>query len=218
MMDVDEREGRRGGAGPVPRVAVMDGRQGNSMGGRRDGGAAAGAGRGAAAGGMTEQERPTAFIVDCNVGRLAGWLRMLGYDTLFINPIEDGRLVEISRQDGRIVLTRDTGILQRRVVRSGEVAAFHVQGDDWRRQLAQVVDAFDLRRTPVFDRCVACNTPLEEATREAARDHVPAYVHRTQEAFLGCPGCGRYYWPGTHLGRMRHELERALGTALEAGR
>lgn len=149
------------------------------------------------------------FIVDNNVGRLAPWLRALGYDTLFINPIEDDYLIDIARREDRIILTRDTGILRRRIVTSGEVWALYVQGDDWRRQLAQVVRDLHLVATPAFTRCIACNTPLEMRTRDEARGSVPPYVHRTQAEFLGCPGCGRYYWKGTHWQRIREELRAA---------
>src|SRR5438270_260925 len=90
------------------------------------------------------------FIVDNNVGRLAGWLRALGYDTLFINPIEDGLLVEIAQREGRVILTKDTGIMRRRPVAGGRVEALLVEGDDWRRQLAQVVRVFGLETQPRF--------------------------------------------------------------------
>lgn len=150
------------------------------------------------------------FIVDNNVGRLVGPLRALGYDTLFINPVEDGLMVEIARRDGRIILTRDTGIFKRRVVSSGEARALYLDGDDWRKQLAQVVRDLGLNTEPTFARCIACNTPLETLTRAEAEPHVPAYVFRTQERFLHCPGCGRYYWKGTHWRRMREGLKRTL--------
>jgi uncharacterized protein with PIN domain len=152
------------------------------------------------------------FIVDNNVGRLAGWLRALGYDTLFINPIEDGVLVEIAQRDGRVVLTKDTGIMRRRVVTNGEVRALKIESDDWREQLAQVMHAFGLRTEPTFERCMACNGVLESATREEALTHVPTYVHRTQEVFQRCSVCGKYYWHGTHWGRIQGEIERASGT------
>jgi uncharacterized protein len=151
------------------------------------------------------------FIVDNNVGRLAGWLRALGYDTLSINPIEDGMLLEIARREGRIVLTKDTGIMRRRVVTSGEVRAIQIESDDWREQLGQVVRAFELRTAPTFERCMACNAVLEAASRDEATGNVPSYVHRTQTAFQRCPGCGRYYWQGTHMGRIQREIERAIG-------
>lgn len=157
------------------------------------------------------------FIVDNNVGRLAGWLRALGYDTVFINPIEDGDLIEIARREGRVVLTKDTGILRRRVIQSGEVGALYIEGDDWRRQLAQVVKTFGLRTEPRFDRCFVCNTPLLAVTRAEAEPHVPPYVHRTQDAFQMCPTCGRHYWQGTHWGRMQGDLERILNDGEASG-
>lgn len=151
------------------------------------------------------------FIVDNNVGRVVGPLRALGYDTLFINPIEDGLLVEIARREGRTILTKDTGIFKRRVVSSGEVPALYLHGDDWRKQVAQVVRDLNLGTEPTFTRCIACNTPLEAVTRAEAEPHVPPYVFRTQENFLHCPGCDRYYWKGTHWHRMREGLERVFG-------
>jgi uncharacterized protein len=151
------------------------------------------------------------FIVDNNVGRLARWLRALGYDTLFINPIDDGELVDIARRQGRIVLTKDTGIFRRRLVASGEVKAIRVEGDDWRQQLAQVVRELGLETVPRFTRCLECNALLEVRTRDEVRTHVPAFVYRTQEDFLACPSCGRHYWQGTHWQRMRRDLGEMLG-------
>jgi uncharacterized protein with PIN domain len=151
------------------------------------------------------------FIVDNNVGRVVAPLRSLGYDTLFINPIEDGLLVEIARREGRIILTKDTGIFKRRAVARGEVSALYLRGDDWRQQVAQVIRDLHLATEPSFTRCIACNTPLVAVTRSEAEPHVPAYVFRTQGSFLHCPGCDRYYWKGTHWHRMREGMDRILG-------
>ena len=151
------------------------------------------------------------FIVDNNVGRLARALRVLGYDTLFINPIGDGELVDIARREGRIILTKDTGILRRRAITSGEVAALRVEGDDWRRQLAQVVRLLGLETEPRYTRCLECNTFLVPRSRDEARAHVPPYVHRTQTSFLACPSCGRHYWQGTHWRRINRDFARIFG-------
>jgi uncharacterized protein len=150
------------------------------------------------------------FIVDNNVGRLAKALRALGYDTVFVNPIADSDLVEIARREGRIILTKDTGILRRRLISSGQVGALRIEGDDWRQQLAQVVRELDLATRPRFTRCIECNTPLDPRTREEARPHVPPYVYRTQRSFLICPSCGRHYWQGTHWQRMTRDFARIL--------
>jgi uncharacterized protein with PIN domain len=150
------------------------------------------------------------FIVDNNVGRLAPWLRALGYDTAYIDPIADDDLIAIARREDRVILTKDTGILRRRLITSGEVRAVQVIGDAWRGQLAQVVRQLGLRTEPRFDRCLECNTPLEPRSREEARPHVPPYVYSTQPSFLACPTCGRHYWQGTHWTRMRANLAEIL--------
>jgi len=146
------------------------------------------------------------FIVDNNVGRLAGWLRALGYDTLFINPIKDSDLVQIAQREGRTILTRDRGIVRRRVIRLGEVPALAVESDDWRRQLAQVVRELALDATPRLTRCMSCNGRLRACPRDDARPHVPPYVYQTQREFLVCEGCTRHYWRGTHWQRIHDEL------------
>jgi uncharacterized protein len=155
------------------------------------------------------------FIVDNNVGRLTGWLRALGYDTLFVNPIDDNELLRIAQREGRIILTRDTGILARRVVTSGTIRAIDIRHDDWREQLAQVMREVGLEHHKPFTRCIECNTVLQSQTRADAEPHVPAYVFRTQDAFLVCPCCGRHYWRGTHWERMTETLERIRALASE---
>lgn len=144
------------------------------------------------------------FIVDVNVGNLAKWLRILGFDTLFLNPIEDGELVEIALREGRVVLTKDTHIAERRVATSGQVQVVIVEGDRVLDQLRFVADRLGLHEPfRMFSRCLECNVPLEPIERFQVRDRVPPYVYQTQERYVICPRCGRIYWPGTHWQRMR---------------
>jgi len=151
------------------------------------------------------------FIVDSNVGRLGKWLRLLGYDTLFIHPIEDGALVDIALSEQRILLTKDTHVLRRRLVTSGQVTALLIEGDGVMEQLRQVAEAFGLdpssRR---FSRCNECNEPLVAKAREDVRDLVPRYVYETQSRFTFCPRCGRVFWSGTHWARMTERLNDLL--------
>jgi len=154
------------------------------------------------------------FIADSNVGRLAKWLRVLGYDTLFMdNKSDDNRLVRLAHDEGRVILTRDTHILERRIVTTGQVPALLIQGDDLAGQLRQVVAALELDLAHrAFSRCIECNQPLEPREKAQVRALVPPYVFRTQKAFAQCPQCGRIYWQGTHWRRMRQVLEE-LSTA-----
>lgn len=142
------------------------------------------------------------FIADTMLGRLAKWLRILGNDTLYPGQESDQRLARIAAEENRILLTRDTGLASRKGFRK-----LLVDSDRLSEQLAQVIEAFDLK---VNDRtlslCLLCNRPLREIEKEEARDKVPPYVFQTQSRFFQCSECGKIYWAGTHLDHIRKEL------------
>lgn len=151
------------------------------------------------------------FIVDNNVGRLAKWLRVLGFDTLFINPIADEDLLAIARRDGRIIVTKDTAFLRRREVIDGRLKVVFVRSNDRLGQLREVIEALNLPAPDRwFSRCLACNAPLTAVPKAEVADQVPPYVYATQNGFQRCPSCGRVYWPGTHWERMRAELQTVM--------
>jgi len=152
------------------------------------------------------------FIVDSNAGKLARWLRIMGYDTLFFSNIEDAHLVEIALREGRVILTRDTQIMKRRVVTEEQVKAVLLQHDESKEQLRQVIKKFRLDcHLQQFTRCLECNENLFSKTKEEIRDLVPPYVFRTQTQFMQCPSCLRIYWRGTHWQRMVAELDKIAG-------
>ena len=151
------------------------------------------------------------FIVDLNVGRLARRLRMMGYDTLFINSLDD-ELIRIALSDERVLLTKDSGIMRRRIAATGRLRAVLIQSDDVRAQFRQVVQTLHLEASSnPFSRCMECNEPLIPRTKEEIRDLVPPYVFKTQEQYVQCPKCHRVYWRGTHWQRMAQELREMAG-------
>ena len=151
------------------------------------------------------------FVVDLNVGRLAKWLRVMGYDALFIPDADDAELLRVAREQGRIIVTKDRYIMERRVVTTGQVRAFLVSSDDFRAQLRQVAEALGLGLERGFSLCIECNQPLSGIAKEEVRDRVPPFVFRTQEQFYQCPACGKLYWRGTHWHNMRMELAAFIG-------
>jgi len=152
------------------------------------------------------------FIVDCNVGRLARWLRIAGFDTLFEKDIDDGRLVRLALADDRVLLTRDTGILDRRVAVSGRLKVLLIEYDDVKLQLGQVFSALDIAdEMKPFTVCPNCNGSLEPRDKEDVKEIVPPYVFKTKDQFMQCPDCVRVYWRGTHWQRMARELENLAG-------
>jgi hypothetical protein len=153
------------------------------------------------------------FIVDANVGKLAKWLRILGYDAVFINNLSDDEIIGIAMDEERILLTKDTGILRRRVVYSGELKLVLIRDDMVKDQLRQVIQTLRLNDFQLFSRCIECNEPLVPREKEEVKDLVPPYVFQTQEQYMQCPSCHRIYWRGTHWQRMKKELERLMETA-----
>jgi len=150
------------------------------------------------------------FIVDTNVGKLARWLRMLGYDTLFINDIDDEELIAIGLQEKRVLLTKDTQITLRRVVTSGRLKALLIEYDNPKDQLRQVVRTMNLDQERKFTRCLECNEPLVPRSKDEVQDLVPLYVFKTQSQYYQCPACHRIYWRGTHWQRMKQEVETLI--------
>ncbi len=157
-----------------------------------------------------EPLRHLRFVADVHLGRLAAYLRMLGFDTIYRNDAPDEDLARISTEQQRILLTRDRGLLKRGAVTRG----YSVRQTLPREQLAEVVERFELARLAApFTRCLACNAPLERAAREAVADRLPPGVLSRHEEFLECPACRRAYWKGTHYERMCRLVERMLGRA-----
>lgn len=145
------------------------------------------------------------FLADTMLGRLATWLRILGYDVEYVRG-EDAALIERARETGRILLTRDTGIVRRR----GLPPHLLVHSDHISEQLRQVIQAFHLTAAdPSTRRCPRCNALLEPRTKAEVFGRVPEFVWSQQDTFWGCPACGRLYWAGSHWRRM-DETIRAL--------
>jgi len=145
------------------------------------------------------------FIADAMLGTLAKWLRILGYDTLFDPDLNDHQLVRLARAEGRVLLTRDRELAQRR-----GICVLLVASEDLDAQIGQVLADLHLEPDRSFSRCPVCNEPLVETDRETARSRVPAYVAQTHTRFKSCPVCQRIYWRGTHWQQMDDQLARIL--------
>jgi len=153
----------------------------------------------------------TKFFADNNVGKLAKWLRMMGYDTRFFNGSNDSHMVAIALAEGRVILTRDTQIMRRRVVTSGQLKAILIRGDKPEQQMHQVIDSLNLDcQFRPFSICLECNQPLLPRSKEQVKDLVPPYVFQTQVKYVECPTCHRIYWRGTHWQAMTEKLKKFM--------
>lgn len=160
---------------------------------------------------MTENERAHSprFIVDANVGKLARWLRMSGYDTVYFNGSDDSEMVTQALEENRVILTGDSQIAKRRLVTSGKIKAILIKDDEPERQMLQVVDTIGI--DPFFKPftiCLECNEPLVGISKAKVQGRVPPYVYQNHETYMECPLCHRLFWRGTHWQAMTERLKR----------
>jgi len=151
--------------------------------------------------------REPRFVLDVHLGRLAAYLRMLGFDTLYPENYDDEVLAEISSHEHRTLLTRDRGLLKRNRVTHG----YYVREIDPRQQIVEVVRRFDLfRLIQPFQRCVHCNSKLEVVSKEAVWERLHPDTREFYDEFRICQTCDRVYWKGSHYERMQELIEHIL--------
>jgi uncharacterized protein with PIN domain len=149
---------------------------------------------------------PHRFVLDVHLGRLAGYLRLLGFDSLHRIDYDDDTLVTISLNESRTLLTRDRPLLMRAALENG----VYVRSQNPRQQLREVVERLGLQPSIApFERCIACNELLVAVSRDDVSDRLPTSVRTRHERFTLCPGCRRVYWPGSHYDRLVEIIEYA---------
>jgi uncharacterized protein with PIN domain len=154
--------------------------------------------------------RVTRFVLDIHLGKLARLLRLLGFDARYTNDADDAALAAISRDEHRILLTRDRGLLKRRAVSHG----YLVRSDNPRTQVREVVGRFHVAgQARPFTRCLRCNGLLEDVPRAAVLDQLEPLTRQHYDEFQRCRECGHVYWRGSHHAR----LERIAADALAGG-
>lgn len=150
---------------------------------------------------------PPRFIVDTHLGKLAAYLRLLGFDTLYDNEYKDEELASISSQDQRILLTRDRGLLKRKIITSG----FCPVQDDPEDQLRAVIHRFGLsNQIRPFSRCLRCNNLLLPIDKKRVAGRVPDQSFQAYDEYWLCQGCSQVYWKGTHYDYMEAFIQRVL--------
>ena len=148
------------------------------------------------------------FLLDAHLGRLAKYLRMLGFDVRYhADDPGDAALAGIAADEGRVLLSRDRGLLERALVQQG----YFVQATDPEAQLADVVERFGLREhARPLTRCLRCNGLLEPVSKDDVAEALPPQTRRHVEAFYRCMGCEQVYWEGSHYRRMQQFVLRLL--------
>lgn len=151
--------------------------------------------------------RHSRFVLDTHLGRLATYLRMVGFDASYETNREDKELSRISHSEERILLTRDCGLLKRSEV----VHGYFVRATEPRQQLVEVLRRFKLfAAASPFRRCLRCNALLNSVAKETIIERLQTKTRRYYDEFHICPVCNRIYWAGSHYEHMQRFLQRIL--------
>ncbi|MDD5622537.1 MAG: Mut7-C RNAse domain-containing protein [Actinomycetota bacterium] len=144
------------------------------------------------------------FIADIMVGKLAKYLRMAGHDVLYINTASDDEIIKIAIDTGRMVLTRDSLMLARKEFKNGTLKNLYIKNEKLKNQLGQIKSDLKISLKPNLVRCVECNQILVRVKKEDIKNKIPPYVFKTQQGFLYCKKCDKYYWKGTHYQNIKN--------------
>ena len=156
---------------------------------------------------LDSNEPTPAFILDIHLGRLAAYLRMLGFDLLYDRRLDDSGLAGQAAERGRVLLTRDRRLLMRKNVERG----YWVRSLEPEEQAVEILKRFGLRtRIHPFRRCLVCNHSLEPVFKETVLDQLEPLTRLHYEEFHRCAACGQIYWKGSHFERMQALLSRLL--------
>ncbi len=154
------------------------------------------------------------FVLDTHLGKLARYLRLLGFDTLYRNDYDDPTLAAVSETEHRTLLTRDTGLLKRKQVQRG----YFVRETAPQSQVREVLRRFDLVAcAKPFSRCLDCNADIVSVAKQAVEQDIPQGTRREHDTFWRCNGCGKVYWAGSHHSHLCRLLADLLGAAADQG-
>ena len=147
------------------------------------------------------------FVLDVHLGKLAIYLRLLGFDGLYQNNYSDQQLAALSHRDRRILLTQDRALLKRSVILYG----YCVRASDPMQQLDEILKRFKLfDAIAPFRRCLRCNGPLQPVAKAAICDRLEPLTKQYYNEFRICPDCDQIYWKGSHSARMQTLIDGVL--------
>ena len=148
------------------------------------------------------------FILDVHLGTLAKALRMLGFDTIYEKYLNDSQIASLAKQENRIVLTRDVGLLKHRIIEHG----YWLRSQHTTEQLQEVIKRYGLSgKLSPFKRCLSCNTIISSVPKESILHRIPANTRLYFDEFFYCPACDRVYWKGSHYEHMLSTIKAIQG-------
>jgi len=141
------------------------------------------------------------------LGKLAKWLKILGFDVIYFKKIEDKELLSLAQKESRTLLTRDNEMIGK----AKGIKCLFIESGEWRQQIEQVLENFNLwQKIRPYSRCIDCNLELKNIPKNRAKNLITPFVYERAKSFALCPGCGRVFWKGSHYQDMEFKIENIL--------
>jgi uncharacterized protein with PIN domain len=149
------------------------------------------------------------FVVDGMLGKVARWLRMLGYDTKYFNDMSDDEILKVASEEKRILLTKDYQFFKKANIHG--VRAIFVEGETHIEKLANLSKQLNIKLeiNINYSRCPKCNAEIRPINKEAVKDKIPPSTYRIHNEFWVCSKCGQVYWKGSHWIKINNALNQA---------
>ncbi|MGQ9618527.1 MAG: DUF5615 family PIN-like protein [Candidatus Aminicenantia bacterium] len=146
------------------------------------------------------------FLADCMLGKLCRWMRILGFDVLYMKG-SDEEILKTAEREKRIILTKDSRMGHKKFM----ARIYFVKNENWKGQIKEVLEEFSLReKIKPFTRCPECNTPLKIVNRGRVRFLVPSFIYQKEDEFALCKKCEKIFWQGSHLKDMGKKIKDIL--------
>ena len=151
--------------------------------------------------------RRNKFIADINLGDIVKYMRVLGFDLYYDPLLSTRKIIEISKRENRVILTKSRKLLKFKEVSHG----IFIRHGTATEQIRRIIDYLDIKdNIKPFTRCILCNTLLNIVAKEKILDRIPPKTKEFCDEYVQCPSCDKIYWKGTHFIHMKKVVRQIL--------
>ena len=151
--------------------------------------------------------RKTKFIADIHLGDIVKYMRALGFDVCFDPSLSTRKIIEISKQKSRIILTKSRQLLKFKEV----THAIFIHPGTTAEQIKRILDYLDIKDSlKPFSRCLCCNSVLKSVSKESIEERIPPKTKEFCDQYTYCKFCDKIYWKGTHFIKMNKAIDHIL--------
>jgi hypothetical protein len=151
--------------------------------------------------------RRNKFIADINLGDIVKYMRVLGFDLYCDSLLSTREIIEISKRENRVILTKSRKLLKFKDVSH----AIFIRPGTTTEQIRRIIDYLDIKdNIKPFSRCLRCNTPLKSVLKEIILDRIPPKTKEFCDEYVQCQSCNKIYWKGTHFINMKKVVRQII--------